>query len=99
MVREAGLVTTDGAIGVLATGSLDAPVLGQLLNAMPYGTDGIWELVCHPAYRDRELDEAQTRLRAARAVEHAALLETVPRFAAVHPELELIHFGQLMASR
>jgi predicted glycoside hydrolase/deacetylase ChbG (UPF0249 family) len=91
-VRQSGLATTDGALGVLATGTLDTAAVDQLLAAMPEGT---WELVCHPAYYDRELESVQTRLRESRATEHAALLATVPRFAATHPELELIHFGQL----
>ena len=37
-VKAAGLVTTDGAIGVLATGSLDAETLRAFLRAMPEGT-------------------------------------------------------------
>lgn len=92
LVNEAGLATTDGALGVLATGTLDASTLERLLGGMPEGT---WELVCHPAYYDRELETVQTRLRESRATEHAALLDTVPRFAKLHPEMEMIHFGQL----
>jgi predicted glycoside hydrolase/deacetylase ChbG (UPF0249 family) len=92
LVRRSGLVTTDGALGVLATGTLDAATLERLLAALPEGT---WELVCHPAYYDRELESVQTRLRESRATEHAALLATVPQFAAAHPRLQLIHFGQL----
>jgi predicted glycoside hydrolase/deacetylase ChbG (UPF0249 family) len=95
-VRAAGLATTDGALGVLATGTLDATTIERLLTAMPEGT---WELVCHPAYYDRELDSVATRLRESRATEHAALLETVPRLAASRADLELIHFGQLVAVR
>ena len=92
LVRQAGLITTSGALGVLATGTLDAPALEQLLAHLPEGT---WELVCHPAYFDRELESVRTRLRESRATEHAALLEVVPPFARLHPEVELIHFGQV----
>ncbi|MBB6146568.1 putative glycoside hydrolase/deacetylase ChbG (UPF0249 family) [Silvibacterium bohemicum] len=95
-VRAAGLATTDGALGVLATGTLDAATLERLLTAMPEGT---WELVCHPAYYDRELDAVATRLRESRAIEHAALLETVPRLAASLPKVELIHFGEMLRVR
>ena len=92
LVHRAGLVTTDGALGVLATGTLDAAALERLLTRMPEGT---WELVCHPAYYDQELEAAKTRLRESRATEHAALLTTVPQFARNHAKLKLIHFGQL----
>ncbi len=94
LVGEAGLATTDGALGVLATGTLNGAALERLLNSLPEGT---WELVCHPAYYDQELDAVRTRLLASRATEHAALLEAMPRFVEAHPEVELIHFGQLAA--
>jgi len=71
-VSHAGLSTTDGAAGVLATGTLDAAALQRLLQAMPPGT---WELVCHPGYDDAALAAVPTRLRASREVERAALLQ------------------------
>jgi chitin disaccharide deacetylase len=91
-VRQAGLAATDGAVGVLATGTLDASTLTQLLDRMPEGT---WELVCHPGYYDQGLEAITTRLKESRATEHAALLEVVPAFRQKHPETELIHFGKL----
>lgn len=92
LVEEEGLATTDGAAGVLATGSLSAETLSSLLEAMPAGT---WELVCHPGHMDEELTHAPTRLRESREVEHASLLEIVPRFLREHPEMELVNFAQL----
>lgn len=92
LTEEAGLSTTDGAIGVLATGTLNARTLQSLLAAMPAGT---WELICHPGYPDEELKQTRTRLRESRAVEHAALLAIVPPFLQAHPEVAPIHFGQL----
>lgn len=86
-VTQAGLLTTDGAIGVLATGTLDAQTIRNLLTAMP---DGTWELVCHPGYNDLALQQQNTRLLASRDVERAALLETIP-----NANCDLIHFGQL----
>jgi hopanoid biosynthesis associated protein HpnK len=88
LVRQAGLATTDGAIGVLATGVLDESILHRLLMTMP---EGVWELVCHPGYEDAALQAIRTRLRASRAVEHAALLSTIPNFSGI----ERIHFGHL----
>lgn len=94
LVEGAGMTTTDGAIGVLATGTLDSRTINALLEAMPTGT---WELVCHPGYVDAELQNVRTRLRDSRAVEHEALARVVPEVLRNHPDLALIHFGQLGA--
>jgi predicted glycoside hydrolase/deacetylase ChbG (UPF0249 family) len=93
-VQEAGLATTDGAIGVLATGSLDASTLQRLLNAMPGGT---WELVCHPGYLDTALENVKTRLRQSREIERIALLETFG--AGSLSKAELINFRMLERQR
>jgi predicted glycoside hydrolase/deacetylase ChbG (UPF0249 family) len=95
LVAEAGLVTTDGAIGVLATGTLESSTLEQFLEAMPEGT---WELVCHPGYVDAAIEGVRTRLRDSRVIEHAALLTVLPQYAGEHRELRLMHFGQLHAA-
>lgn len=87
-VARAGLHTTDGAVGVLATGVLDEVLLPNLLDAMPPGT---WELVCHPGFQDQHLDAVRTRLRASREIEHRALLATAGQF----PGIARIHFGDL----
>jgi predicted glycoside hydrolase/deacetylase ChbG (UPF0249 family) len=86
-VSRAGLLTTDGAIGVLATGTLDVQTIRNLLAAMP---DGTWELVCHPGYNDAALQQQNTRLLASRDIERVALFETIP-----NTNVDLIHFGQL----
>ena len=95
-VREAGMLTTDGALGVLATGTLDTETLHRLLAAMPEGT---WELVCHPGYCDKDLDRVRTRLRESRAIEHAVLLGVIPAYARAHPKIRLMHFGELSVAR
>ena len=94
LVAEAGLATTDGSIGVLATGILNTRTLRRLLALMPQGT---WELVCHPGYVDAALDSVPTRLRESRAIEHEALVEVIPSYVRAHPEITLAHFGQLTA--
>jgi predicted glycoside hydrolase/deacetylase ChbG (UPF0249 family) len=86
------LATTDGAIGVLATGILEAKTLRRLLSLMP---EGIWELVCHPGYMDESLSGVRTRLRESRVIEHAAILGVIPSYMEAHPEISLGHFGQL----
>ncbi len=75
LVRRSGIATTDGAIGVTATGTLDQTTLRALLSEMP---DGLWELVCHPGYQDGVLEQTRTRLRASREIERQALLEVIP---------------------
>jgi predicted glycoside hydrolase/deacetylase ChbG (UPF0249 family) len=92
LTREHGMITADGSMGLLATGVLNDSVLRSLLRAMPSGT---WELVCHPGYSDRALDEARTRLRASREVERSALLEVIPEAVRNDSGLALIDFHQL----
>jgi len=87
IVAEEGFTTTDGAIGVLATGTLDAATVNSLLRNMPPGT---WELVSHPGYNDADLARAHTRLLASRETEREALRE-IERF----PDLERISFAGL----
>jgi predicted glycoside hydrolase/deacetylase ChbG (UPF0249 family) len=69
--KRAGLLTPDGVMGVIETGSVDSPagapatssgyssLLRQTLASLPEGT---WELVCHPGYNDADLRAAGTRL-------------------------------------
>jgi predicted glycoside hydrolase/deacetylase ChbG (UPF0249 family) len=87
LVAKARLATTDGAIGVLATGTLDHRTLSSILQAMP---DGNWELVTHPGYDDVELAIAGTRLLASRQVELEAL-----GGADFRKDIQFIHFRQL----
>lgn len=91
-IRDHRVLTTNGTIGISATGRLDAPMLDGLLTAMP---DGLWELVCHPGYNDRDLDAVTTRLRVTREIERDALLNALSGDY-LHPNLpELIHYGSL----
>ena len=87
IVAEEGFATTDGAIGVLATGSLDAATVDALLRNLPPGT---WELVSHPGYNDADLAKAHTRLLDSREIERRALASISQR-----NEIELIDFSNL----
>ena len=86
-VAEEGFVTTDGAIGVLATGSLDATTIASLLAALPEGT---YELVAHPGYNDAALARTQTRLLASREAERNSL-QKIKQFQSI----ELVSFAAL----
>ena len=87
IVAEEGFATTNGAVGVLATGTLDAATVTSLLQSLPEGT---WELVSHPGYNDADLGRAGTRLLASRETEREAL-QAVKAF----PGVELISFAEI----
>ncbi len=87
IVAEEGFTTTDGTLGVLATGTLDAATLASLLRNLPAGT---WELVTHPGYNDADLAGAHTRLLASREMERQALASIN-----LKDEIELISFSRL----
>jgi predicted glycoside hydrolase/deacetylase ChbG (UPF0249 family) len=91
-VHTARLRTTDGALGVLATGTFNEAYLLRLLHKMPPGT---WELVCHPGYVDVALEGAGTRLVETRETERLALLTALGSGPLDLPRIEFIHYGQL----
>lgn len=91
IVAEEGFLTTDGAIGVLATGTLDARTIASLLRALP--ASGTYELVTHPGYNDADLARARTRLLASRDLEREALAMLKGT-----PNVELISFADLESS-
>jgi chitin disaccharide deacetylase len=92
-IRDEHVLTTDGTIGISATGSLYTRTLREILEALP--AEGNFELCCHPGYNDKDLDSVTTRLRGHRDVERVALLAEVPRIS-LHPDApKLIHYGEL----
>lgn len=71
IVAEEGFTTTEGAVGVLATGTVNIAVVNALITAMPEGT---FEFVSHPGYRDDQLARVNTRLLESREIERNALM-------------------------
>ena len=95
-IREGRILSTEGTVGVSATGNLHSLTLSQILAALP--CSGTFELVCHPGYNDADLARVTTRLRAHREVEMQALTSAIPaRLSQPNPP-ELIHYGNLCAS-
>ena len=92
-LRHGHVLTTDGTIGISATGQLNANTLVEALSALP--ADGTFELCCHPGYNDADLDAVTTRLRATRDIERETLLTTIPQIMAQPNAPELIHYGNL----
>jgi hopanoid biosynthesis associated protein HpnK len=91
-VAEAGMKTTDGTVGIAATGKLDEKMLEAMLKALP---DGTWELVCHPGYSDTDLLAAETRLTNSREVELQALTSEAIRKTVAGRGIQLISFADL----
>jgi len=65
-VADAGILTPDGTVGIVATGAMDLRLFESIVSSLPEGT---WELVCHPGYHDAELAGIRTRLRDSRVQE------------------------------
>jgi chitin disaccharide deacetylase len=69
-LAEAGMVTPDGCIGIVATGGITLATFKSLVESLPEGT---WEFVSHPGHNDADLDKVTTRLRDSRDKELAIL--------------------------
>lgn len=90
IVTQEGFVTTDGAVGVLATGTLEIASIHALISAMPEGT---FEFVSHPGYRDEVLARVRTRLLESREIERNALMAIKD-----YDGIDLISFAGLLPS-
>jgi len=95
-VRQFGLVTTDGSLGVTATGTLDAASFDAILRRLP--PTGTYEFVCHPGYNDGDLAAAGTRLLSSRESELALLCSPGARAGVTEARIELINFRQVVAA-
>jgi chitin disaccharide deacetylase len=92
-IRNATVLSTDGSIGISATGNLYGETLHEILQAMP--AQGTFELCCHPGYNDTDLDRITTRLRTHRDIERKALLTEISAIA-LHPNApQLITYREL----
>ena len=91
-VADAGMLTTDGTFGMVATGALDDQLFAAIVGSLPEGT---WELVCHPGYCDSELRSVKTRLRESRQQELRVLTSDAARQAIAAAAVQLISYAQL----
>jgi hopanoid biosynthesis associated protein HpnK len=92
LAQAGGLRTPDHFSGIRWTGTLGAADLLRLVERLPEGTT---ELMCHPGYRDAELDGKATRLKEERQRELEAL--TAPEVAKAVKErgIRLISYREL----
>jgi chitin disaccharide deacetylase len=91
-VREAGMSTPDGILGIVATGALDEQLFRSMVENLPEGT---WEFVCHPGYNDAELQRIRTRLKASRERELQILTSAETRDLLAREGIELISYRDL----
>jgi len=92
-IADAGLLTPDGTVGIVATGALDGRLFESIVDSLPEGT---WELVCHPGYNDAELASIRTRLRESRAVELRLLTSSEAREILARSGVQLISYRDLV---
>ena len=91
-VKQAGMITPDGTLAIVATGALDERLVRNMLEHIP---DGTWELVCHPGYNDAELQRVRTRLRESREQELEILTSQATRDALAANGVKIISFADL----
>jgi chitin disaccharide deacetylase len=94
-ITDEGMLTTDGTVGIAATGKLDQGLLCAILKALPEGT---WELVCHPGYADGDLKATGTRLVESRQVELEALASEETKQMLEARGIELTSYADLKQS-
>ncbi|MCI0355171.1 MAG: ChbG/HpnK family deacetylase, partial [Acidobacteria bacterium] len=96
-VAEAGMATTEGTLGIVVTGRLDAVLFEAIIGAIPEGTSpaNTWEFVCHPGYVDADLDGVRTRLRESRQQELDLLTSPAARKTIEARGIELISYRDL----
>ncbi len=94
-IKRAGLLTPDGVVGVIETGSLESSgysaLLRQTLASLPEGT---WEFVCHPGYNDADLRAAGTRLLDSREEERRLLSSTELRQFLEEQKIRVISYRE-----
>jgi predicted glycoside hydrolase/deacetylase ChbG (UPF0249 family) len=87
------MLTPDGTLGVVVTGSLDEQLFRAMAELIPEGT---WEFVCHPGYNDDDLKAAKTRLRESRETELRLLTMPEARQILLKQGIELISYRDLI---
>ncbi|HUQ49144.1 MAG TPA: ChbG/HpnK family deacetylase [Terriglobales bacterium] len=91
-VISAGLQTTQGTFGIIATGFLDHRLFNAIIGSIPPGD---WELVCHPGYNDADLGKVSTRLRASRAEELKVLTSPEAADTLKKHDIRLISYSDI----
>ena len=94
-LKESGMMTPDGCVGIIATGGLTPQNFRLLIENLP---DGTWEFVTHPGYTDAELDSVKTRLRSSRQNELSILTSPQIRELLRREQIQLISYREFTMS-
>jgi predicted glycoside hydrolase/deacetylase ChbG (UPF0249 family) len=93
--KRAGLLTPDGVVGVIETGTEESSgyssMLRQTLASLPEGT---WEFVCHPGYNDADLGATGTRLLESRDQERRLLMSAELRQFLDEQKIQVIGYRE-----
>ena len=92
--ERAGISTAGYFCGIAQTGEMTKHGVAQLLRSLP---DGTTELMCHPGYADKELQNTATRLQSSRQTELEILTDGEIRNLVASQGIRLIDYG-LVAS-
>ena len=90
-----GLLSPAHFYGLSQTGFLDASAIRRILENLPPGTS---ELMCHPGYRDAELEWTGTRLLTQREIEIHGLTATSVMNLLVFGGIKLSNYKELFES-
>ncbi len=105
--KRAGLLTPDGVVGVIETGTREtsgrasdgnagySSLLRATLASLPEGT---WEFVCHPGYNDDDLRRAGTRLLDSRDEERRLFIAADLRQFLDDQKIQVIGYREFCAS-
>ena len=92
---DAGVLTPNGCIGIIATGGLTMSTFRALIENLPEGT---WEFVSHPGYNDADLARIKTRLRASREKELQILTSDETKEMLRREQIELVSYRDFAQS-
>jgi len=94
LAEAAGIATTDHFCGIAQTGELTIEGMKCLLQNLP---DGTTEMMCHPGFMDKELEESATRLQDSRQLEIKILTSPDIRNLVASEGIRLIDYAFVAA--
>jgi len=94
-LEKAALLSPARFYGISDTGFLDASTIRRILASLPQGAS---ELMCHPGYRDIDLERTRTRLLTQREIEIQGLTAVSVKNLVVSEGIQLGTFNDFVAS-
>jgi predicted glycoside hydrolase/deacetylase ChbG (UPF0249 family) len=94
-LEQTGLLSPARFYGISDTGFLDASAIRRILASLPQGAS---ELMCHPGYRDIDLERTRTRLLTQREIEIQGLTAVSVKNLVVSEGIQLGTFKNFVAS-